>query len=349
MNDVLEKETNELQLIEDNNIINEETIKSKIYEIRGVQVMLDSDLAALYNVETKRINEAVKNNPNKFPERFSWKLTNEESKIFLVENFDQKIETRGGKYKNPRVFTEHGVLMLATILKSSIAIEVSVKIMDAFVAMRHFIIDNKDYLLSINNINNRLLNYENLLINTTNNTNNLLTNFNKRITNNEEKLREYDNKFSEIFSKFNKKQEIYFKKGNTFSSYSTFVDTIKLAKTELIVIDPYADITLLNLIKYASCKVIIIAKDSKRLDKVEIDKYNQEYQNLTVIRNNEIHDRFFILDRAKIYHIGTSINYAGNSSFIFIELVNDKKDILVDIERIINEKNKNKMSWVFDL
>jgi hypothetical protein len=102
-----------------NNIVEKElNIDDMIYEIRGKQVMLDSDLAKLYHVETKRINEAVKNNPRKFPERFSWKLTNDESKIFLVENFDQKIETRGGKYKNPRVFTEQGVAMLSTILKS---------------------------------------------------------------------------------------------------------------------------------------------------------------------------------------------------------------------------------------
>ena len=126
MNDLIEKENIE--------------IKNMIYEIRGKQVMLDSDLAKLYHVETKRINEAVKNNMEKFPERFSWKLTDEESKNFLVENFDQKnMETRGGRYRCPRVFTEQGVAMLATILKSKIATQVSIRIMDAFVAMRKYI------------------------------------------------------------------------------------------------------------------------------------------------------------------------------------------------------------------
>ena len=101
-----------------NIILNEELrIEDIIYEIRGKQVMLDSDLGRLYKVETKRINEAVKNNPEKFPARFSWRLSDVESKVFLVEIFDQKIETRGGKFKNPRVFTEQGVAMLATILK----------------------------------------------------------------------------------------------------------------------------------------------------------------------------------------------------------------------------------------
>ena len=123
-----------------------DNIENMIYEIRGKQVMLDSDLAKLYKVETKRINEAVKNNPEKFPERFSWKLTDAESNSFLVENFDQKIETRGGKYKNPRVFTEQGVYMLATILKSKVATEVTLNIMDTFVKMRHLLINNQNVL-----------------------------------------------------------------------------------------------------------------------------------------------------------------------------------------------------------
>ncbi len=123
-------------------LLEESKIENMIYEVRGTQVMLDSDLALLYQVETKRINEAVRNNPQKFPERFSFKLTDEESEFFLVEIFDQKnkyIETRGGKYKNPRVFTEQGVAMLATILKSDVATQVSIAIMDAFVMIRKYI------------------------------------------------------------------------------------------------------------------------------------------------------------------------------------------------------------------
>ena len=105
------------EIIVDNN----KKIENMIYEIRGKQVMLDSDLAKLYDVGTKRINEAVKNNTEKFPERYCFKLSDKESDNLLVENFDQKIEKRGGKYKNPRVFTEQGVYMLATILKSKVA------------------------------------------------------------------------------------------------------------------------------------------------------------------------------------------------------------------------------------
>ena len=142
------------EVVIDNQII----IENLIYEIRGKQVMLDSDLARLYSVETKRINEAVKNNPQKFPERFSFKLTDKESKNFLVENFDQKnknIETRGGKYKNPRVFTEQGVAMLATILKSNVAVKVSIAIMDAFVMMRKYISND---LIELNYMKRQILN-----------------------------------------------------------------------------------------------------------------------------------------------------------------------------------------------
>ena len=112
-------------------IVNELNIENMIYEVRGKQVMLDSDLAKLYEVETKRINEAVKNNLEKFPSRFSFKLSKTELSNFLVENFDQKnIETRGGRYSNPRFFTEQGVAMLATVLKSKVATEVSIFIIN---------------------------------------------------------------------------------------------------------------------------------------------------------------------------------------------------------------------------
>lgn len=125
-----------------NQITEKENIENLIYEIRGKQVMLDFDLAKLYQVETKRINEAVYRNKEKFPERFCFRLSDKESNNFLVANCDQKNERRGGKYKNPRVFIEQGVAMLATILKSKIATQVSVAIMDAFVAMKKYISNN---------------------------------------------------------------------------------------------------------------------------------------------------------------------------------------------------------------
>ena len=268
-------------------------IEDLIYEVRGKQVMLDSDLAKLYEVETKRINEAVRNNPEKFPERFSWKLTDEESKIFLVEIFDQKNETRGGRYKNPRVFTEQGVAMLATILKSKIATEISIRIMDAFVAMRHYI-GNNEY----------------------------------RISNIETKIIEHDksiNLLKELFqtSKEKKKiNEIYFN-GQIYDAYSKIQEIFSSAKKELIIIDGYADNTILDIVKRLNINVIIITKSNNLLTKQDVEKYNKQYHNLRVLYDNTYHDRYFIIDNDILYHCGASINRIGYKTFS-INLINDK-------------------------
>lgn len=275
-----------------NNIILSEKIKIEdmIYEIRGKQVMLDADLAKLYGVETKRINEAVKNNSHKFPERFSFKLTDDESKIFLVEIIDQKnnnVETRGGKYKNPRVFTEQGVAMLATILKSRVATEISIAIMDAFVGMRHYILENKDIYKSLNNINNKLV--------------------------------EHDEKINFIFSKFNKKEQLFLP-GKTYDAYSEIIDILNETQNEVIIVDSYADKTILDFIKNIESNIIVITSSKSKLSNLEIDKFNNQYNKLRVIKDDTFHDRYFIIDRNKIFHIGTSLNYAGKRVFSINEL-----------------------------
>jgi hypothetical protein len=282
-------------------------IEDMIYEIRGKQVMLDSDLASLYHCKngTKEINQAVKNNINKFPERFSWKLTDAESKLFLVKNFDQKKETRGGKFKNPRVFTEQGVAMLATILKSKIATNVSIDIMDAFVAMRHYIGNNEHRLFNV-----------------------------------ETKVIEHDLEIKllqESFDKLEEKRkinEIYFN-GQIYDAYSKILEIFKSTKKELIIIDSYADNTILDIIKRLEVKVLLITKSNNLLTKQDIEKYNKQYHNLTVIFNNDFHDRYFIIDKKDIYHCGTSINRIGYKTFS-ITLIND-----IDIcKLLINKVNK---------
>ncbi len=210
-------------------------IEDMIFEIRGRQVMLDSDLAKLYQCKngTKEINQAVKNNLEKFPLRFSFRLTEEESQIFLVKNFDQKVETRGGKYRNPRVFTEQGVAMLATILKSVVATHVSIKIMDAFVAMRKY--------LSTNLIEQKYINE-------------MVLNDNKRI-----------DLLEETFSKFDEKKkinEIYFA-GQIWDSFSKIIDILKEANHELIIVDAYADKETLDLIKNLKVSVIFNSKNEE--------------------------------------------------------------------------------------
>ena len=300
--------------------MNELTLKEKlkiedmIYEIRGRQVILDSDLAKLYNVETKRINEAVKNNPLKFPERFTWKLSDVESKIFLVENFDQKIETRGGRFKNPRVFTETGVAMLSTILKSKIAIETSIAIMDAFIAMRHYISSN---LLEQKYLNTMILKHENEINQNINDIKLLQESFNKLEENKEV-------------------NEIYFN-GKIYDAYSKIIDIFKEAKKELIIIDRYTDKTILDMICNLNCKVILITGLKTKLTKLDILKYNQDYSNLKVVYNDTFHDRYFIIDKKKIYHSGNFLNHIGFRKSSIDVMQDDivKKALLSDIKGII--------------
>jgi len=292
-----------------NKVLDEQLeIETMIYEIRGKQVMLDSDLAKLYKVETKRINEAVKNNVEKFPERFSFILSDKESNIFLVENFDQKIERRGGRYKNPRVFTEQGVAMLATILKSKVATQVSIAIMDAFVSMKRYISTS---LIEQRYINNQVMkNTEDIKL------------------------------LQESFNNFDKKRkvnEIYFY-GQIYDAYSKIVDIINEAKKELIIIDGYADKNMLDMISKSNAKVILITKVKTSLSKLDIEKYNKQYNNLRIVYNDTFHDRYFIIDNKIIYHCGTSINYAGSKTFS-INILEDeiiKKSLITMIEEIVN-------------
>ena len=259
--------------------IDEKNIENKIYEIRGVQVMLDSDLAELYQCKngTKSINLAVKRHINRFPERFMFQLTKE--KIKFISRFQIETLKKGYNIKYlPYAFTEQGVAMLSSVLKTKVAEEVSVKIMDAFVKMRHFIIENKDIYKSLNNINIKLI--------------------------------EHDEKINKIFNRFEPKENLYLK-GQIYDAYSRIIDIFNLAKEELIIIDSYADKTLLDMISKFKVKVILITKDSERLSELDIEKYNCQYNNLKVIRNNTFHDRYFIIDKKEIYllnKIGGIIN-----------------------------------------
>lgn len=287
-------------------------IENMIYEIRGKQVMLDSDLAKLFGVATKRINEAVKNNPKKFPEKFTWVLTKEEAVLFSrskISTLNENKIKRGQNLKYlPKVFTEQGVAMLATILKSDTAIETSIVIMDAFVAMRKYISSN---LIEQSYINE------------------LVLKDNKRI-----------NALEETFSKFEEKKkinEIYFN-GQIYDAYSKIYEIFNEAKNNLIIIDNYADNTILDIIKRLKVPVTIITKANNLLTNQDILKYNKQYHNLKVIFDSTYHDRYFILDDEIIYHCGASINKIGYKTFS-ITLINDKfvlETLLDRVYKIIN-------------
>ena len=274
-----------------NEIIEKEKIiiEDMIYEVRGVQVMLDNDIAKLYHVETKRVNEAVKNNPDKFPERFSWVLTNEETKE--LRSKISTLEIKGqGKYSKyaPRVFTEQGLYMLATILKSKVATDVSIAIMDTFVKMRHYINYNKSFLP-----------HRFMLL--------------------EKKVDDNTKRINELFDKFDPKviiKDYIFFEGDFYDSYSLLLDIFNEAQNEIIIIDNYAGKELLDILKKIDMKIIIV---SKNINETLKERYESQYNNIRFINNNSFHDRFIILDKNKLYSCGASFKDLGKKCFAINE------------------------------
>ncbi len=287
-----------------NEIIKEEDINNMIYTIRGVQVILDSDLARIYQVETKRINEAVKNNPRKFSLKHCFILTNDE-KNNLWSKFSTANISKMSR-SNPRVFTEQGVYMISTILKSNVAVEVTLNIIDAFVAMKHFYIENKS------TVANRILLLEDQVDKNTKNINTLLSKF--------------DN--NDI------KKQYTFYKGSYYDTYSFFLRVLFKGVKEIIIIDNYAGRELLDIIKDVDKRIIII---SKNINDTLKDKYEEQYHNVTFIYNNTIHDRYIILDRCRLFHSGMSFKDLGKSTFTITEF--DNKE---EIDDFINKLELNK-------
>ena len=289
MNEIIEKE-----------IIN---IEDMIYEIDGKEVMLDSDLAKLYHVETKRINEAVKNNPNKFPIRFSFILSIEETTKISRSKISTLNIKQGSNVKyGARVFTEQGVYMLATILKSKVATEVSIRIMDVFVKMRHYI-----------NYNKNVLPRRFLLL--------------------EDKVDSNTKRIDELFDKFNPSdvaENTIFFAGEIYDSYSVLLEIFNLSKEEIIIIDNYAEKELLDILKNINVKIIIV---SKNIDEVLKKKYESQYGNVSFINNDSFHDRFIIIDRKRLFHSGASFKDLGKKCFSIHEF--DEKEYLKKILEII--------------
>lgn len=286
-------------------------IENMIYEIRGKQVMLDSDLAKQYEVETKYLNRQVKRNIERFPEDFCFQLTKEEYyEILRCQNVT--LELKQGKFSKylPYVFTETGVSMLASVLHSEVAIEVSVKICRAFIAMRKYISSN---LIEQKYINNLVLEDH------------------SKIEKIEESLQELE-KTKEV-------NEIYFS-GKIYDAYSKILDIFNTAQKELIIIDRYTDKTLLDMIKNLKCKVILItSKNKTKLTDLDISKYNSTYNNLSIYYDDSFHDRYLLIDRDTIYHSGNSVNHIGyrKSGIDYLNDINVKEAILKDIINIMNK------------
>ena len=312
---------NEDLIIKDD--ISNEEIKNLIYTIRGKQVMLDSDVAMLYHYQTKRINEAVKRNKERFPENFCFQLTTEEIKNIKMPNVvlnlknennwsqfatsskSENIKHRGKKYL-PYVFTEQGIAMLSGLLKNDIAVQVSINIMNAFVEMRKFLIQNGQIF--------------------------------ERLTNIEYKLLEHDKKFNEVFNQLqveeNIKQKIFFE-GQIYDAYSLIIDIIKKANKKILIIDNYIDDSVLKMLtkKNNNVEVVILTSDKSNIQQIDIQKFNKEYPILKVAKTNKFHDRFIIIDNEEMYHLGASIKDLGKKCFG----INKIEDVEI-MEKILNHK-----------
>ena len=266
--------------------IDANNIKRRIFTIRGKQVMLDSDLAELYRVQTKIFNQSVNRNIERFPEHFRFRLTKEEFASLRSQIVTSK--GRGGRRYMPFVFTEQGIAMLSAVLKSDIAVKVSISIMDAFIEMRHFIATNAALF--------------------------------DRISKVELKQLEADKKFGQLFEYVNThaetNQKLFFD-GQIYDAFSLLIELIQKAEQEIILIDGYVDVSTLNLLakKNSGVAVTIYTFKKTKLTAQDVAVFNAQYPQLDVKYTNIFHDRFLILDRKTVYHIGASLKDAGRKCF----------------------------------
>ena len=272
-------------------------IKSLIYVVRGQQVMLDSDLAMLYQVETKVFNQAVSRNIERFPENFRFQLTKEE-----FDALRSQIATsngRGGRRYRPYMFTEQGIAMLSGVLRSDVAVQVSIRIMNTFVEMRRFIANNALLFEKVSDIELKQLEYQ----------------------------KSTDEKFDKVFQYIEdhaeSEQKIFFD-GQIYDAFSLITSIIQKAQKEIILIDGYVDVDTLNILakKNVGVDVKIYTYASAQLTNRDAANFNAQYPTLTVKKTQVFHDRFIILDGKTAYHIGASIKDAGKKCF-GISLIDD--------------------------
>ncbi|MFA7092414.1 MAG: ORF6N domain-containing protein [Arcobacteraceae bacterium] len=283
--------------------LDKQNLQDKIYTIRGLHVMLDNDLADLYNVETKNLNRAVNRNIERFPQSFRFQLTQEEfenlrfqfatssSKDSLRFQFGT-LENGRGKHRKylPYVFTEQGVSMLSAVLRSDIAIKISIQIIEAFVNMRKIISQN-------------IIVYERF----------------ERI---EQRLTLHDKNFDKLFdaleNKAKKPSEGIFYDGQIYDAYAFINDLLKSAKNEVVLIDNYIEDTVFTLFsKYQNLQIKIYTQSISKQLRLDYQKYNSQYKNIELKEFKKAHDRFLIIDKNEIYHIGASLKDLGKKWFAF--------------------------------
>jgi phage regulator Rha-like protein len=288
--------------------ISEDAIKYLIYEFRGQQVMLDSDLAMLYQVETKVFNQAVKRNIERFPENYRFQLTKEEFDSLRSQNVTSN--GKGGRRYMPYVFTEQGIAMLSAVLRSDVAVQISIKIMNTFVEMRRFLMNNSLMFERINEIEVKQLAFQ----------------------------KSADERFDEIFNYISEHEEssqkIFFD-GQIYDAFSLLVELVSKADKKLVLVDNYVDVGTLNILakKKTDVEAIVYTVRRTRLSERDVNNFNQQYPTLKVKYTGVFHDRFLILDDICAYHIGASLKDAGKKCF-GISLIEDTRIVNDILERL---------------
>ena len=301
-------------------------IEERIFCIRGVQVMIDKDLADFYGVETKALNQAVKRNIGRFPERYRFQLTKEEqlyynslrSQIVTLNNLKSQIATSSlrGKHSkyNSYAFTEQGVSMLASVLKSETAVQTSIKIIDAFVAMRHFMQKNAKLFVEIDNIKQHLIQTD-------------------------VHLTENDKKIERVLTLLEKNHEVdkqrLFFDGQIYDAFSFMVSLVHKAKKEIFLIDNYAGIGTLDVLskKKENVDVQLFTSKKAKITQNDIEKFNSQYPTITLNYTETFHDRFLIIDSSTAYSIGSSVKDAGKRCFA-VTKINEEWMVKMILKRI---------------
>lgn len=286
-------------------------IANKIMVIRDVQVIIDRDIAELYEIDTKVLKQSVKRNIDRFPESFCFELDRDEFADWRSQFVTSKSDQKGLRYA-PFAFTEQGVAMLSAVLRSERAIKVSIEIMNAFVQMRHYLRGNIAIANRLDAVENR---------------------FNARFVEHDIKFEKIDENFSKIFNQLDaspqRAKEGVFFKGQIFDAYAFFQGIIRTATKEIVIIDGYVDLSVLErlAVKKKNVAIKIFTNPKAELQKIDVEQFNAQYPTAVMDYTKKMHDRFLIIDNKELYHIGASLKDLGKACFAF-EKMEDAKTLI---------------------
>ena len=300
-------------------------IQKIIYTIRGMQVMMDSDLAALYGVETKVLNQAVKRNIERFPKNFRFQLTRDEYEEILTSQSmnssdnslrSQSVTLKNGRGKHrkylPYAYTEQGVAMLSAVLRSATAVKVSIRIMEAFVAMRRFMLTNAQIFQRLDTLEMKQI----------------------------ETDKKVDNVLAAIeMKKIEPKQGVFFK-GQIFDAYKFVAGLVRKSNNSILLIDNYIDETVLDLFrkKKKNVKVTILTARITKPLQLDAKKFNAQYPSLEIIKFSKAHDRFLIIDDKDIYHFGASLKDLGKKWFAFSKMDKTAFTLMDNLKKVMADE-----------